>query len=348
MSPIAVLSGIGAALPRGIVTNNMLAARMDTSDEWITSRTGIRERRIVEPGTATGDLAVEAGREALKSADMTVVDAVILATTTPDYVCPATAPSVAARLGLGRIAAYDVSAVCSGFLYGLATGAGLISAGIADSVLLIGAEAFSTIVDPADRNTAPIFGDGAGAVVLRAGDGSQPGRLLGFELGSDGDLADLIIVPAGGAVQRSSRVDATMADHYLKMQGRAVFKHAVLRMVESAQAVLARTGWEAGSIDWLVGQQANVRILRAVAEHLGVPFEKTVVNLATRGNTAAASIPLALADAAQAGLLSPGDKILLTAFGGGASWGAAAIEWPSIANPSFITQGGNCLERRSP
>lgn len=330
MSRATVLSGVGAALPTGILTNDMLTQRMDTSDEWITSRTGIRERRIIEPGTATGDLAVEAGREALGSARMTAVDAVVLATTTPDYVCPATAPSVAARLGLGEIPAYDVSAVCSGFLYGLATGTGLISAGIADSVLVVGAEAFSTIVDPYDRNTAPIFGDGAGAVVLRAGDGSQPGRLLDFELGSDGALMDLIIVPAGGAVQRSSGAAAAAADHFIKMQGRSVYRQAVLRMVKSSEAVLAKTGWDVDHVDWLVGHQANVRILQAVADRLGLPSDKLIVNLATRGNTAAASIPLALAEAAQAGQFAPGDRILLAAFGGGATWGAATLDWPSI------------------
>jgi 3-oxoacyl-[acyl-carrier-protein] synthase-3 len=310
-----------------VLTNEMLAARMDTSDEWIVSRTGIRERRVVTPDTATGDLAVQAGAHALKSAEVDSVDAVVLATTTPDHRCPATAPSVAARLGLGRIAAYDVGAVCSGFLYGLASGAGLVSAGIADRVLVIGAEAFTTIIDPDDRTTAPIFGDGAGAVVLEAGDEAQRGALVGFDLGSDGDLADLIMIPAGGSRRRSSEAPG---DQFMKMQGRPVFMNAVTRMVESTRNVLEKTGWPADSVDLLVGHQANVRILHAVADQLGLPHEKAFVNLDRYGNTAAASIPLALADAAGNGQLNPGDRVLLTAFGGGATWGAVALEWPRL------------------
>jgi len=329
MGRATILTGLGAAVPETVLTNEMLAARMDTSDEWIVSRTGIRERRVVTPDIATGDLAVQAGAHALKSAEVDSVDAVVLATTTPDHRCPATAPSVAARLGLGRIAAYDVGAVCSGFLYGLASGAGLVSAGIADRVLVIGAEAFTTIIDPDDRTTAPIFGDGAGAVVLEAGDEAQRGALVGFDLGSDGDLADLIMIPAGGSRQRVAR---TPGDEFMKMQGRPVFMNAVTRMVESARNVLDKTGWPPESVDLLVGHQANVRILHAVADQLGLPPEKAFVNLDRYGNTAAASIPLALADAAENGQLRPGARVLLTAFGGGATWGAVALEWPRLTS----------------
>jgi 3-oxoacyl-[acyl-carrier-protein] synthase-3 len=327
MGRAAVLTGLGATVPDPIVTNEMLAARMDTSDAWITSRTGIRERRVVEPGTATSDLAVEAGRRALKSAGIDTVDALVLATTTPDHPCPATGPTVAERLGLGFIPAYDVAAVCSGFLYALATAAGLIALGTADRVLVIGAEAFTTIIDPDDRTTAPIFGDGAGAVVLDAGDESQRGALLGIDLGSDGALADLIIVPAGGSRQKSS---AEPTDFFMKMQGKTVFRNAVLRMAESSRTALVRTGWDTGDVDWLVGHQANVRILREVAKELGLPEEKAFVNVGRYGNTAAASIPLALDDAASAGLITAGDRVLLTAFGGGASWGAITLEWPDL------------------
>ncbi|MEV4144920.1 beta-ketoacyl-ACP synthase III [Amycolatopsis sp. NPDC049691] len=327
MSRAAVLRGLGATVPDRVVTNEMLAARMDTSDEWITSRTGIRERRVVEPGIATSELATEAGRRALKSAGADTVDALVLATTTPDHLCPATGPTVADRLGLGTVPAYDVAAVCSGFLYALATAAGLIALGTADRVLVIGAEAFTTIIDPDDRTTAPIFGDGAGAVVLEAGDESQRGALLGFDLGSDGALADLIIVPAGGSRAKTS---ADPGDHFMKMQGKTVFTNAVRRMASSSRAALSRTGWRPGEIDWLVGHQANLRILRAVAEDLGLPEERAFANLAKYGNTAAASIPLALDDAASAGLLTAGDRVLLTAFGGGASWGAVTLEWPEL------------------
>jgi 3-oxoacyl-[acyl-carrier-protein] synthase-3 len=332
MGRATLLTGLGSAVPEPVLTNEMLAARMDTSDEWIVSRTGIRERRVVAPGVATSDLAVRAGAHALKSADVSTVDAVVLATTTPDHPCPATAPSVATRLGLGRVAAYDVGAVCSGFLYGLATGAGLISAGIADRVLVIGAEAFTTIIDPNDRATAPIFGDGAGAVVLEAGDAACQGALVGFDLGSDGDLAELIMIPAGGSRQRSARAEVAPGDEFMKMRGKQVFLTAVTRMVESARKVLDRTGWPAGSVDLMVGHQANVRILHAVADQLGLPAEKAFINLDRYGNTAAASIPLALADAAERGRLRPGDRVLLTAFGGGATWGSVTLEWPRITS----------------
>ncbi|GAA3044905.1 beta-ketoacyl-ACP synthase III [Actinokineospora globicatena] len=331
MGRAAVLAGVGSAVPDRVVTNDMYAARMDTTDEWIRTRTGIRERRHLERGSATSDLAAEAGRRALKSAGVGAVDAVVLATTTPDHPCPATAPTVAAALGLGTVPAYDVGAVCSGFLYALASGAGLIALGTAERVLVIGAEAFTTIIDQSDRGTAPIFGDGAGAVVLSAGDQSQPGALLAFDLGSDGDLADLIIIPGGGSRQRASGLPAAPGDEYMAMHGREVFRHAVLRMTESSRTVLARTGWDVGSLDWLVGHQANVRILRAVADHLGLAQERAFVNVDRYGNTAAASIPLALDDAATTGLITPGDRIVLTAFGGGATWGAIALEWPNLA-----------------
>ena len=326
----AVLAGLGAVVPDRVVTNAMLAERMDTSDEWIRTRTGIRERRHVDPGTSTGDLACEAGRRALKSAGTEHVDAVVLATTTPDHPCPATAPTVAARLGLGTVPAYDVPAVCTGFLYALASAAGLIALGTARQVLVIGAETYSTIVDPDDRTTAPIFGDGAGAVVLRAGEPDEPGVLRDFVLGSDGDLADLIVIPGNGARQRTSGRPAEPGDEYFAMQGKAVYVNAVLRMRESSMTALQRAGWSAGSVDWLVGHQANVRILRSVAEHLGIPAEKAFVNLDRYGNTSAASIPLAREEGAVTGVLRPGHRVLLTAFGGGVTWGALTLEWPDV------------------
>jgi 3-oxoacyl-[acyl-carrier-protein] synthase III len=330
MSRSAVIAGLGAAVPPRVVTNAMLAERLDTTDEWIYTRTGIRQRHVVPPGMATSELAVDAGARALRSAGADAVDMVVLATTTPDHPCPATAPDVASRLGLGTVAAFDVAAVCSGFVYALAVGAGAISGGVADSVLVIGAEAFSTIIDPEDRTTAAIFGDGAGAVVLRAGDRREPGALLGFDLGSDGELAGLIAVPAGGSRQRSSGVSPLPAERYFAMEGRTVFKHAVLRMVQSSRTILERIGWPVDSVDWLVGHQANVRILHAVADQLHLPRHRAVLNIERVGNTSAASIPLALADAAARGTLREGDRVLLTAFGGGATWGAAALTWPAI------------------
>ncbi|HEY3608751.1 MAG TPA: beta-ketoacyl-ACP synthase III [Pseudonocardiaceae bacterium] len=322
----AVLCGAGAWLPPQLVTNEDLAAYLDTSDEWITSRTGIHARHRVSPGMATGDLATEAGALALKSAGAAEVDAVVLATTTPDRLCPATAPEVAARLGLTGVAAWDVSAVCSGFLYGLASAAGLIAGGGADRVLLIGAEAFSTIIDPNDRTTAVIFADGAGAVVLRAGRADEPGAIGPCVLGSDGGNADLIQIPAGGARRRST-VDA---DRYFTMRGGEVYRHAVERITDCSLRALARTGWRVADVDRFVPHQANIRICAAVAERLGVPAEKQVSNIDRVGNTAAASIPLLLAQAAADGRLLAGDRVLTAGFGGGLTWGAATLTWPDI------------------
>ncbi|MFD3504525.1 beta-ketoacyl-ACP synthase III [Streptomyces sp. NPDC058676] len=326
----AVISGIGAWLPPDVVGNDDLAARMDTSDEWIRTRTGIRTRHFVSAGMPTSLLAAEAGARALQSAGTTDVDAVVLATTTPDRPCPATAPEVARRLGLTGRPAFDVSAVCTGFLYALTTAAGMIASGAAEQVLVIGAEAFSTLIDPQDRSSAVVFGDGAGAVVLRAGEPGEPGALGRIVLGSDGSLADLITVRAGGSEQPRPHPDSDPVDRYFSMRGREVFGHAVTRMTESARAALAHTGWQPDDVDRLVGHQANLRILHAVAEQLDIPVERLVIHLDRVGNTAAASIPLALAHAHGTGDLAPGARVVLAAFGGGATWGATALTWPAL------------------
>jgi 3-oxoacyl-[acyl-carrier-protein] synthase-3 len=307
----AVLAGLGTALPPRVVDNDELATRLDTSDEWIRGRTGIARRHWIEPGMSTIGLATEAGARALKSAALGEVGAVVLATTTPDRPCPACAPEVASRLGLAQVPAMDVGAVCAGFVYAMAVGAGLIAAGIAGDVLVIGADTFSTIVDPTDRSTSVIFGDGAGAVVLRAGSAAEPGALGPFDLGSDGELSDLIAMPPGG---------------FFAMQGKTVFRHAVERMAASAEVVLGAAGWTAADIDQFVGHQANRRILVALAERLGVPLDRVVSNIDRVGNTAAASIPLALADAE----LVAGQRVLLTSFGGGLAWGSTVLTWPAL------------------
>lgn len=328
MSRAAVLSGLGTWLPPRVVSNDALSRELDTSDEWIRSRTGIRSRHVCEPGTATSDLAIEAGRRALSSAGMSTVDAVVLATTTPDRRCPATAPLVCSELGLGTVPAFDVAAVCTGFLYALATAAGLIAATLADRVLVIGADVFSSILDPQDRTTRVIFGDGAGAAVLRTGDSGEPGALGPFDLGSDGSGSDLISIPDGGS-RVPLRAGGDIGDFYFRMRGKAVFRHAVERMAESAESVLRKVDWADGP-DLLVAHQANLRIVHAVADRLGIARDRCAVNLDRVGNTAAASIPLALADAATEGTLRAGDRVLATAFGGGLSWGACALRWPSI------------------
>ena len=315
-SPCAVIAGIGHALPATIVTNHDLAARLDTTDEWIRIRSGIRQRHIAPPGVGTADLAVEAGAHALKSAEMDAVDLVVLATSTADRPCPATAPAVMSRLGLGRVPAFDIDAVCSGFLYGLATSVAMLTSGQFDTVLLIAADTFTRLIDHDDRATAFLFGDGAGAVVLRRGRPDEQGAVLTVTIGSDGTQEDLITV-----VDQHS---------HFTMQGQAVYRQAVVTMADSASRAMADVGWTVDDVDWVVGHQANQRILDAVATRIGVGPDRAISNIADVGNTAAASIPLALSEASAAGRLRPGDRVVLTAFGGGATWGAAALTWPQL------------------
>ncbi|GGM25221.1 beta-ketoacyl-ACP synthase III [Micromonospora yangpuensis] len=329
----SVIAGIGGYTPDQVITNADLCRRFDTTQEWIVSRTGISTRHRVAPGQSTSDLAVAAAQAALESAvDLggPAVDLVILATTTPDRPCPATAPLVAARLGLDTIPAFDLSAVCSGFVYALSVADGMIAAGTARRVLVIGADAFTTILNPGDRATATVFGDGAGAMVLRAGEAGEPGALLGFDLGADGNQADLITVAAGGSARPDPR-EADEADRWFAMRGQAVYRHAVLRMTETARAAMAVAGWQPNEVDRLVAHQANARILTTVGAELEIPPDRVYSNITNVGNTVAASVPLALADAAAAGVLRRGDRVLVSAFGGGTTWGAAAFTWPELA-----------------
>ncbi|MQS34640.1 beta-ketoacyl-ACP synthase III [Streptomyces katsurahamanus] len=343
-----VLVGLGAMVPPRVVDNEELSQRLDTDDHWIRTRTGITRRHWAGPGTATGDLAVTAAERALRSAGGGPVDMLILATSTPDHPMPATAPGVAARLGLGPIAAFDVSVACAGFVYALATAAGAIAAGIAERVVVVGADIWSTRLNPQDRTTAVIFGDGAGAMVLRAGAPDEPGALAGFDLGGDGTFKDLALVPGGGSRGRSEpdgagKPDGTgepdgmgeaggigEADEYVTMRGKEIFTHAVHRMGESSAQLLKKIGWSASDIDWVAAHQANVRILHTVAGLLGIDRARVLIHLDRVGNTSAASIPLALTDAAAHGRLAPGQRVLMTAFGGGLSWGSAALTWPPI------------------
>jgi 3-oxoacyl-[acyl-carrier-protein] synthase-3 len=326
----AVLSGLGSWVPPLVVDNDEIAARLRTTSDWIRTRTGIRQRRVIDPGMSTSDLAVEAGQRALKSANVESVDFVILATTTPDHPCPATAPDVASRLGVGGAGAFDLNAVCTGFVYGLATGTGLIAGGIADRVLVIGADTFSTIVHPLCPTSAAIFGDGAGAVVLRAGESHELGAIGAFDLGSDGDGAELIMVPAGGSRQRGTGLAAEEQDTYFTMAGKKVFLRAITHMAKSAEAVLDRAGMRLQDVDKFVYHQANARILYGVADRLGQPRGKFVRNIDMVGNTAAASVPIALATANENRELLVGQRVLLGAFGGGLTWGSTVLRWPDI------------------
>jgi 3-oxoacyl-[acyl-carrier-protein] synthase-3 len=329
----AVLEAVTGWVPGAPVPNEALPGAWGVDDAWVRSRTGIGSRHRAGAGLSTGDLAYEAARR-LVGDDPAArgaggpVDAVVLATATPDHLCPATAPALAARLGLGTVPAFDISAVCSGFVYGLAVCQGLVVSGLYDRVLLVGADVYSTWLDPDDRSSGVVFGDGAGAALIGAGRPGSPGELLGFDLGSDGTGYDLITVPGGGARSRASTEPPAAGDEFFRMRGRAVYQHAVERMTASCRTLLRRVGWDASQVDHFVPHQANARILRAVAERVGIAEERCVTHLEQVGNTGAASIPLALSDAAARGRLRAGDRLLLTAFGGGLTWGSVALRWP--------------------
>ena len=332
----AVVQGVGGCVPPRFVDNAELALRLDTSDAWIRDRLGIAGRHVAD-GVSTVDLATEAGARALDiaGAGFGALDTVVLATTTPDRLCPASAPEVAARLGYTGVAAFDVNAVCAGFVHALATGGALIRGQLADRVLVIGADVFTTLVDPDDRLTASIFGDGAGALVLRVGSPDEPGALRAFDLGSDGGAVAAVEVPGGGARDRLGLPVANRRP-YLVMDGPAVFQRAVREMTSSSGRALARAGWDAASVDRFVPHQANIRIIHGVAERLGIGAERVVTNLVDVGNTVAASIPLALADAHDAGRLAAGQRVLVTSIGAGLAWGSAVLTWPELQGKARI------------
>lgn len=326
--PAAVVAGVGACLPARRVGNEELSEQLGRSAAWMFQRSGIRFRHVVEPGTSSGDLAVVAGRRALERAGVGEVAAVVVATTSPDRPCPGTAPDVASRLGLTGAAALDVQAVCAGFVYGLGVAQGLIAAGTAASALVIGVDALSLSVAP-DDPTSMLFGDGAGAVVLRAGHRAEPGALGPCVLGSDGGGRDLITVRGGGCEERS-RASGVPADPYMRLEGREVFRQALEHMESASLAALDAAGWKPQDVDRIVAHQANARILAMLAERLGVAPERALSNIEQVGNTSAASVPVLLDHAARAGNLEPGHRVLLTAFGGGLAWGATTLVWPHL------------------
>ncbi|MEV4441592.1 beta-ketoacyl-ACP synthase 3 [Streptomyces sp. NPDC049577] len=331
MTPTPVIHGIGICLPQTVLSNDDVIRRgqLDVNDEWIRTRTGITTRRQAPPGIATGDLALGAARAALASAGTTGTDLVLLATNTPDHPCPATAPRIAHRLGADGVPAFDLAATCSGFLYGLATACAFLRSGLYGTVLLIAAETYSRIVDPCDRNTAAVFGDGAAAVTLRPGDPDEPGAVLTTELGADGSGSDLITIKAGGSALPAHSRPLTRDQQYIRMRGPQVYRHAVRRMHQCASTTLDTVGWPLETVEAFIGHQANQRILDAVADRLGIAPRHRHGNIRDIGNTGAASIPLAMAATATAGSLQPGARTLLTTFGGGLTWGAAALTWPA-------------------
>ena len=313
------IAGTGSFLPSAPVTNDELAKRVDTSDEWIRTRTGIRQRHLAAPGQTASDLALEASRQAIAAAgiDAGDIDLIIVATSTPDFVFPSTACLLQAKLGVKGCPAFDVQAVCSGFVYALATADKFIRSGQHRCALVVGAEVFSRILDWNDRGTCVLFGDGAGAVILRAD--SKPG-IMGTVLHADGSHAGILSVPGqvcGGNVT---------GHPFLKMDGPAVFKFAVRVLDEVAREVLAMCNVRVSELDWLIPHQANVRILEATAKRLGINPEKVVVTVDIHGNTSAASVPLALDVAVRDGRVKRGDKVMLQGVGGGFTWGAVLLE----------------------
>jgi 3-oxoacyl-[acyl-carrier-protein] synthase-3 len=328
MTDRAYVAGWGTAVPQGVVTNADLEARLDTSDAWIVERTGIRERHVATPEDTTASLAIAAGAAAIKRAELTpdAIDLLVLATATPEQPIPHTGAFVGEGIGL-RCGSFDLGAGCAGFVYALVAGASMLSAGGLDHVLVVGAETLSRIVNPQDRSTCILFGDASAGVVLsRATEPDAPG-LLAWDLGCDGSATGLLEIRAGGSRRPTSAETLAAEDQYLRMAGQEVFRRAVRVVVESAATTLARAEVEAADVDWFIPHQANVRIIEAASKRLGIPSDKTIVNIDRYGNTSAASIPLALAEAAEDGRLQPGQLVLFSGFGAGMAWASALIRW---------------------
>ncbi|MCX8032356.1 MAG: ketoacyl-ACP synthase III [Thermoleophilia bacterium] len=332
------ITGLGAYTPSRVVTNDDLAAFLDTSDEWITKRTGIRERRVAENGLSASDLGIPAARAALEDAGVAPeeVGLVIVATISPDRIMPATAARVAYQCGCVNAGSFDLSAGCTGFVYALAMAAGAVASGLHDHVLVVGAEAISRMLDWEDRSTAVLFGDGAGAAVVSAlaasradAEGGNPtgAGILGFDLGSDGAGEELLMIPAGGSRLPASHDTVSGRLHYMKMNGQEIYRFATRVIVSSAERVLGRCGRSIDQVDLFVPHQANLRIIEAAASKLGIAGDKVYTNLQNYGNTSCASIPLCLVEAREQGRLKPGDLVLLMGFGAGLTWGACLMEW---------------------
>jgi 3-oxoacyl-[acyl-carrier-protein] synthase-3 len=323
----ATVAGLGTAVPEHRLTNAELEQRVETSDAWIVERTGIKERRIAEPHESTATFGVAAAAAAIKDAGLTpdAIDLMIFATCTPEQPLPHTGSIVGDRLGV-RCGSFDLVAGCAGFVYSLVTGSALLTSGNLNNLLVVGAETVSRIIDPEDRATCILFGDGAAAAVLVPAVDDDHG-LLSWDLGCDGSAAPLLEVPAGGSRLPASAETVAARGHYLKMAGQEVFRRAVRVVVESAGAALDRAGVTAADIDWFVPHQANRRIIDSAAHRLGIPADRAVINIERYGNTSAASIPIALSEAVDDGRVRPGHLVLLSGFGAGMTWGSAVLRW---------------------
>jgi 3-oxoacyl-[acyl-carrier-protein] synthase III len=325
--PIAELLGTGSHTPARVVSNAELSTVLETSDEWIRERTGIRERRLAKPDESNACMAKAAAERALEASGMTPVDldTIVVATCTPDRLLPSQACDLQALLGATNAAAFDVSAACTGFMYGLNVAEGLVASEQARTVLVVASEKLTSIMDWSDRSTAVLFGDGAGATVVRR---STKGRgILSTYMKSDGTLADLLYRPGGGAAHPPDEQMLKDRSHFIRMAGREVFKAAVLTMADACDTALARAGFAAADIDLLIPHQANIRIIEATAKHAGIPMDKVFVNVDRYGNTSAASVAIALDEAVSTGRLAPGMKVMFVAFGAGFTWASMVLQW---------------------
>lgn len=325
--PYAHITGWGCAVPRRVLTNDEISKLVDTSDQWIIEHSGIRERHVAGEGESSATLAVEAAWKALEVAGVkpAQLDLIVCATASPEHIFPATACIVQDKLGASKAGAFDLSAACSGFIYAINMGAQSIRSGAMKTILVIGAETLSRLTDWSDRNTCILFGDGAGAFVLQASD--RPGGVLSAVLHADGSGADLLMIPAGGSKHPATAETVKAGMHYIRMDGREVFRFATRVMGNAAQEALEKAGLTIEQVRWIVPHQANVRIIEAAARFLKLPMDRFVVNLERYGNTSTASIPLAVCEAVADGRIRPGERIVLVGFGAGLTWGALVAEW---------------------
>jgi 3-oxoacyl-[acyl-carrier-protein] synthase-3 len=324
------IAGTGRALPGRVLTNDELSKSVETSDEWISARTGIRERRILEEGRSTSDLCAEAGRLACQTAeiDPKELDCIIVATISPDMPMPAVAVTVQQKLGAGNCAAFDLSAACAGFIYAMSVADSFIKSGQFKKVLIIGVEVLSRVVDWTDRNTCVLFGDGAGAAVLMPATAQDGERgILSTHIFADGSGMPYLNIPAGGSLEPTTLKTIENKRHFVKMNGKAVFTNAVKNIAAASKTALEANGKTPEDLDWVVAHQANLRILEGVAERVNIPLSKFYLNIHKYGNTSSASIPIALDEAAREGKVKPGDLVLMSALGAGLSWGSALVRF---------------------
>ena len=323
----ASITGVGSFLPRKVLTNDDFIKMLDTTDEWITKRTGIKERRVVENGATASDLAIEASLRALDDANVlpSEVELIIAATITPDCLVPSTACFIQEKIGAKNAGAFDLLAACSGFVYALSIARSFVASGAMKTVLIVGTECLSKITDYTDRSTCILFGDGAGAAVVQRDNGKK--RIVTTYLGSDGSQADLLKLPAGGSKLPASQATIESRSHYIQLKGKELFKTAINNMVDMITKAATDNNMQVEDFDMIIPHQSNIRIIEAAMERLKQPKKKAYINIDRYGNTSAASIPIAIDEIDKEGLLNPGDSVLLVAFGGGLTWGTSLIKW---------------------